>query len=396
MNIDKNTKEIGLVLACWGTSYGMNLQAFATQYIIEYMGYNSEILQFRSAHIWNNIMTDIGLLAYIPQVILNKYKKSRQNNEATIDEVHSKNEYLRIESAKAFRNKYLKNFTAQMNYKELQKYCLKYTSVLIGSDQGWLPGFSFGITSSLRFVPKGINRLSYATSLGVSSYPKYCYSSSRKVWNTFTRISVREQEGKDIIDTICQNEVDVKVVVDPTYLISKKEWDLLIAKKRLIQEKYVLCFLLGNDIKQQLFAKDFAEKKGLKLISILSNESTTEIDTTFADQTIIGAGPEDFVNYIRGAEYVITDSFHGIAFSIINERQLFVFYRKRADAKGKMSRNSRIDNIMRLWGIENRIISDYSVDNAIKTPEINYHHINEILEKKRLDSMNYLSEALSL
>lgn len=387
-------KKIGLVLACKGTSYGMNLQAFATQYIIESLGFNTEIIRFgnsSSPFIFDRYLI-VHLLKLAKRKIKNIIKKPQKNN----DIIHSKNYKDRIIVAQDFRNKYLHSFTEAMSGKMLTLYVKNnYHAVLVGSDQVWLPGFSFTNTTSLFFVPDGVKRIAYSSSLGVSLYPKYCYNSAKAAWIRFDTIAVREDSGKRIINDVCEGKKNVKVVIDPTYLITKEKWLEIIPYKRIIEEPYVLCFILGNNEEQQLCAKRYAKHMGLKLVSILSNESESSIDCSFADQIITGASIEDFINLIRGADYIFTDSFHGIAFSVINEKQIFVFYRKRDDAKGSMSRNSRIDNILNLWGISNRLIQYPSCDWTCKTCEsIDYSLVSKILEEKRIESLSLLQNAL--
>ena len=378
-----------------GSSYGMNLQAYATQYIIEKLGYLTEIIQFKTGSSFKGLTLDLGLLVYLPIREIQRHRSIKTENSSLCDEYHVYNDRLRVEAAQLFRQKRLHNLTAPMTFEELAEYSKKYSAVLIGSDQGWLPGFAFGRRNSLSFVPQGVKRLSYATSLGVASYPWYCFHSSRKVWKRFDSISVREEEGKEIIRRVCGDSVLVDVVLDPTYLISKKEWEQLIPFQRREKERYVLSFVLGNDVRQQECIRRYADTLKLKLVSILSNESSSPIDTTYPDRVIVGASPEDFINLIRGAEVVFTDSFHGIAFSIINKKQLFVFYRKRDDAKGKMSRSSRIDNILRMWDIQDRLIMDPDVNWIDYTPkEVDYQHVSSLIDMLQKKSFDYLTKAL--
>ena len=391
-----DNKTIGLLMSCNGSSYGMNLQAFATQYMIEKLGYDTEIIQFKSGSSFKGLTFDLSLFIVVPQLIINRFFSKRKiDNARFIDDIHLENNQVRIEAAKKFRDNRLHHFTKEMAFGELKEYSQKYAAVLIGSDQGWLPGFSLGRRNSLRFVPDGVIRLSYATSLGVSSYPRYLYRSSRAVWKSFDHISVREEEGRNIVKKICGEDFPVEVVVDPTYLITKEEWESLIPCEKQETDKYVLSFILGNNVEYQRCVRNFADFKKIKLISILSNESSSAIDMTYPDRVVIGASPEQFINLIRGAEYVFTDSFHGIAFSVINKVQFFVFYRRRAEDKNKYSRNSRIDNILRMWNIRERLIQEPTLDwNSESFKTIDYNKVHEIVERERIRSLEYLRQSL--
>ena len=394
----ENIKCIGLVMAYTGTSYGMNLQAFATQHVIEQMGYSTEIIPtLESTSSLKNVPFDWGLLIYAPKMLIKRLTESKRPKELypVWDDLHAENKRKRVEAAKGFRSRYLHSIGPKMSFDKLAKYSEKYDAVLIGSDQCWLPGFSFSRRSSLSFVPDKVRRLSYATSLGVSAYPWYLRSSSRKSWKRFDFVSVREEAGRKIIKDICGENFPVELVVDPTYLISYEEWLQLIPEKRMNEKKYVLSFILGNNKDQMMCAKRFAQAKGLELVSILSNESSADIDTTYPDRVVIGASPDEFVNYVRGAEIILTDSFHGIAFSVINKKQLFVYYRKRRETQAKYSRNSRIDNILQLWQIRHRLITDYTIDwQTSDIKEINYAKVDALVEQMRNHSFEYLHKAL--
>lgn len=395
MNNNTDRKIIGLVMAYQGSSYGMNLQAFATQHVIEKMGYDTEIIQFKPSSSLKGIPFDYGLLYFLPKHWIGHKIAKKHDQNLLADEIHKRNDDLRIEAARSFRANYLHSFTKEMTFDELTSYTRKFSAVLIGSDQCWLPGFSFGRRNSLLFVPENVQKVSYATSLAVSSYPRYCYHSSRNVWRRFAHISVREEEGRNIIKKICGNDFPVEVVVDPTYLISENEWKEIIPFDRKVEGDYVLSFMLGSDKLQLECVRRFADSKKLKLVSILSNEGFSDIDMTYADKVIVGASPADFINLIRGASFVFTDSFHGIAFSIINQRQLFIFYRKRAEDNKKTSRNSRIDNIIRMWGIENRLLKDPEIEwDTYAYQDINYDKVNARKSDMVSHSLIYLKKAL--
>ena len=384
--------KVGLVIAHTGTSYGMNLQAFATQYVIEKLGFDTEILRTKS-HFPEGIYLGHGIIHhFIAQAKRRRQKKIHNLNRLT-DDFHKKNNEERIKAAQTFRKDRLHNFSPVMDYKGLCKYSDRFKAVLVGSDQCWLPGFSFSYFNTLRFVPNSVKRISYATSLGVSEYPNYCRKSARDAWKKFDFLSVREEQGANVIREIC-GDIDVRVVLDPTYLISKEEWLSLIPIEENQSDNYILSFMLGNDDSQKEMIKKFARAKELKLVSILSNESSSSIDTTYADVLVTGASPEKFVNLIRGANYIFTDSFHGIAFSIINNKNFYCFYPKRDFAKGKSSRNSRIDNILHTFHLSDHLINDYGEDYEIEDKVIDYNTVNNILSDKRDESLQFLKLAL--
>ncbi|MPM94599.1 hypothetical protein SDC9_141747 [bioreactor metagenome] len=181
-------------------------------------------------------------------------------------------------------------------------------------------------------------------------------------------------------------------MADPTYLLTKEEWEELIPKEKVVEEKYILCYFLGNSDLIKKYARRFAEEKGLRLVSILSNECNSD-DNQYADEVLIGKSVEEFVNLIWNAEYVLTDSFHGLAFSVINQKQFLIFYRKRTDVKE--SRNSRIDNIVCSWGIEDRLIREPE-KMIIPAEDINYQEVSLKVQELRTKSLQFLKNALNV
>ncbi len=383
-------KKIGLVLSYKSTNYGAQLQAYATQLMVEKYGHETEIIDYSPKKGDRHIVLCKGLFTFL----YHYYRDSRLVKKHTTSDnaLFNEEKKQRTELYLDFIKRRFHNIVNVNGYTELAARGKGYDAVLLGSDEKWLPGFSFGNLTSLRFVPDNVRKISYATSLGVSEYPKYCWTTSRKAWNRFNYLSVRETQGADIIKQICGPDTKVTVVVDPTYLMTKQEWENVFHIEKKKNEKYIFCYFLGNDDTSKQIARKFADDNHLKLVSVLSTESFSEIDQTFADEIIRGASPEDFVNWIRGAEYVFTDSFHGTAFSVINEKQVYIFYRKRAETT---SRNSRIDNILEKWGISERLILpgitevDFSM---IK--DIDYSEVTSRVNAEREKSLRFLTEAL--
>lgn len=382
-------KRVGLILAYRGVNYGMLLQAYATQQFIEMQGYDTEILEYTRTN-YKHIRFTPWLAIYAVDEIIKKVKKRKQRKAEVLDEVHKKNILDRKAVSDIFIENKLKKRRVIKGAEALKIAGKDYDGVLVGSDQIWPPDAAFGNFTTLRFVPEETNKVSYATSLGVSKFPYYCRSSAAQFWKRMNHLSVREEQGKKIIQDICN--VPVEVVVDPTYLFTREQWKELIPEEKPIEGEYILCYFLGATKEHKQLARQFADKKGIKLVTILSTESVSNIDVSYADEVIVGKGPEYFINLIRNARYIFTDSFHGVAFSVINNKQFYVFYRTRIGSKN--SRNSRIDNILKMWNLEDRLIlNDTSVDD-FKNKEIDYRKVNVLLEKERLYSINFLIDAL--
>lgn len=385
--MEKHT--IGLCIAYTGTNYGQLLQAFATQQIIRKKGFCTEIIQYNSGMNKGIKLSYGAVIVAMKQIVKIIASKVSSTNKAPEDEMHKLNRLQRIIMADNFRRNKLSDIVYCNGIKELTNKSKDYYAVLVGSDQVWLPDVAVSNFFTLRFAAPGVRRISYATSLGVSSYPNYAKKSAGDFWKQIDFLSVREQEGKEIIQSIV--DVSVEVVADPTYLFTQKEWLELIPQEKVIEDGYILCYFLGDSDSIKKYARSYANMKNMRLVSILSDECNSA-DNKFADEVLTGKSPEEFVNLIRNAEFILTDSFHGLAFSIINQKQFLIFYRRRTDAKE--SRNSRIDNIVRLLDIEERLIRK---PERLEFPNssVDYNIVLKKIEDLRARSFEFLNNALN-
>lgn len=381
-------RKIGLCIAHTGTNYGQLLQAFATQEVIQNCGFETEIIQYISGKKKSIRPSYAAAVVAGKKIISAISQKIRKSDFEILDDLHQLNIKERICVSNSFRNNRFVNIVRCNGIDELRFKSKDYFAVLVGSDQVWLPDVAVSNFYTLRFAAPGVRRISYATSLGVSSYPSYVKKTAGDFWTKIDFLSVREQQGKNIIQSIV--DIPVEVVVDPTYLLTKERWEELIPSEKIVEDGYILCYYLSDSEPIKQYARKFANIKGLRLVSILSNECNSD-DSQFADEVLVGKSPEDFVNLIRNAEFILTDSFHGLAFSVINQKQFLIFYRKRVDVKE--SRNSRIDNIVCLWGIEDRLIRDPQ-KMEFPTNDIDYNAVSERVEILKSKSMEFLNRAL--
>lgn len=380
-------KKIGLCIAYKNSNYGTLMQAYATQHVIENLGCETEIIDYRSG-------IDRGYTISIESIIYLMISKSKKllTNLCAKDSVSSaqiRNSAQRSEIGNQFCNRMLHNIVRVNGKKALKNKAKEYDAVLVGSDQVWDPTAAFTYYYSLMFAPKGVKRISYSTSLGVDHYPWYVYRQAKVFLEKIDSLSVRERQGAGVIKDVCGR--NALVVLDPVYLLDKDEWEAIINNEKIIDEAYVLSYFLGDNPGMKKIAFDFAKERNLKVVSILSDEVNSN-DDDVSDIVLTNQSPENFINLIRNAEYVFTDSFHGFAFSVLNEKQVYITYRTRA---GITSRNSRIDNILSLLGLEKRLIFS-DVDNSSLTIDINYKEVNELLSHLREKSLCFLTDALNV
>lgn len=384
-------KKIG-VCACYDQkNYGSMLQVLATVIKIEELGYDYEIIRY-SRKLTLNLL--VRSLSRIPERLKfeaeqNRKRKKFASIEGLTQRVQQRNECFKIFCVDRFR----KFSPIYDTYSDLQKAASRYAAVLVGSDQLWRPeGYTTGFYN-LMFVPDNVPKIAYATSFGVSQIPENKKKIAKQFLSRMDYISVRELRASEMIKELIGR--DVPTVVDPTLLFTGEEWNNIIPLKKIIDEKYIFCYLLGSNPQHREWVNELKKCTGYKIVTIPFLDEFVEGDIAFGDNQIFDAGPAEFVNLIRNAEYVCTDSFHGSVFSILNHKQFVTF--NRFSDESKNSRNSRIESLLKQTGLQSRRMTkpDQKIDEVIMT-EVNYTQVEKRLVEMRGESITYLQEALKI
>jgi hypothetical protein len=300
----------------------------------------------------------------------------------------AKSDCIRAQAFEKFRDSNFDNFSKVIiNYDELCDYAKKFDSVVVGSDQLWLPAGLDTNFFNLMFVPENINKIAYAASFGVSKIPATQTNKTIHYLKRIEHISVREHSGQKLIKELTGREVPV--IVDPTLVIEKDVWDSNIPNERIYREDYIFCYFLGNNPQHREEAKKLSENTGLKIVTLRHMDEFIDLDESFGDYAPYDVGPGEFVNLIRHATYVCTDSFHGSVFSIINHKQFVSFNRYGENSKN--SRNSRLDSLFGQLGIERRFKGNI-IDDMMK--EIDYDTVEQNLLRLRVFAEDYIKDAL--
>lgn len=384
-------KKVGLVTCYFKSNYGSLLQAYATQKFLDSLKIENETI-----NIDKNIDFKKGKRKYYTSQIFNfTFVKSKLGMiklkfDKKINKELGKNISIREKKFKEFRNQF--RLTKELNtYAELKEYCKNFDNVLVGSDQLWLPVNVVSDYYTLNWVPDEINKISFSTSFGISSIPEKYEELYKKFLNRINYLSTREESGKKIIKDLTDR--DAKVVCDPTLLFNKEEWMDIQEERPIVNGKYIFCYFLGNSIEYRKFAERLKEKTGYKIVSINHCDEYVKYSDVFADEVPYDIGPAEFLNLIRNAEYVCTDSFHGTVFSLINNVKFFVF--RRYNRKSKVSTNSRLDSLLGTVNLKERLLEgDEDIDKAIEM-NIDFSDVNKKLEEFRNDSKEFLEKALN-
>ena len=369
--------KVGIITYHHHYNYGTMLQALALQKAIENLGFESEIIDFKQ----NNRLSTRDLLllrlkrmgVYLRQLkkyyLLSKSKKIFSERNNLFEEFYKTELHVG-------ENRY--NST-----RDLMDNPPKYDAYIVGSDQTWNP-YVAGCPEAfyLPFVDNDFLKGSYGPSLAVNNLNDAQKQFLRERLNKFSFISCREKTGTELIKEIVQKPVTT--VLDPTLLLDKKEWDNFCEDKQL-NSPYILTYFLGENKLHRKIVKELSERLSMNIIDI----PTTYLEVENKKNEKIYAGPRQFLNLIKNAMIICTDSFHGTIFSINYEKNFYSFC--KMDSNDKKSENSRLQDILEEFKLGNRLIS--------KTPDkienIDYEKVNKILNKRRQESKDYLINMLT-
>ena len=382
-------KKLGICACYQHKNYGSQLQSYATTVELARRNIDFEIIRYKKK------TTPLLLIKSLPRLLNPIFINDR------IIETSQKKMMLKLHPQlaqdNAVRNAAFDKFSQSRfkklspvyyGYEQLKEQSKKYTAVMVGSDQLWSPS---GITSNfynLMFADDNTVKISYATSFGVSQInPRY-----HKIYNTFLNrldfISVRENSGKKIVEELSSNKAEV--VCDPVILLDAEQWLKEIPNKRLYDEPYIFAYFLGKSAEYRDAVTKFAKQKGLKIVTEPHMDSYNKADENFGDYTPFDIGPAEFVNLIRNAEYVFTDSFHGSVFSMLYQKHFLVF--NRYSDNSSSSKNSRIDSFCKNYGLSDR---RYNGNIADVENKINYEDVLGKVDEHRQKSKAFLDRALA-
>ena len=344
-------KRIGIITRYYKSiNYGGNLQAYALCQFLNKNGYNAEQICFSEKTKDKSIKKTFlrRLFLKIKRIFKNPIRELFiAPNEKRLCKKYNVWE-RRTKAFYKFNTHSIPHSNEVFYTNSIFKCVEDYDIFITGSDIVWNLK-KYDPPYFLNFVPNSKIKMAYAASLGMNSLTEEQKKFLEKHLQGYLQISVREKDAVQLLKGI--TSVIPIQVADPTLLLSKSDWDS-ICSNRLISEKYVFCYFLGNNKKERVLAKKYAAKRGLQLVSIQPSVGTDPIllrDFQFGDIRLYDATPEDFISLIKYAECVFTDSFHAVVFSSIYQRDFFVFNRNKTN-----SLNTRIKSIVELLGTEER------------------------------------------
>lgn len=363
--------KIGILTFHASHNYGSMLQAYALQHVLSQMGHQNIII---------NLRTDAQKCLVMPQLEWEHPKSSLLNFlRMPCTSIALQRKYNRFEY---FLKNQLYCTQEYSNREEVEEdiKCQHYDAVIVGSDQIWNTECIDFDASYLLYFNLPIRKIAYAPSLGL--HPE-CLSEADKQFLAkhliyFHSLSTREERGAKVIKEI--SGLDAKVVLDPSLLLDKFDYQKLSYQKPIVKGKYI--FYYSPIDQPEIFEKALllSQKTNLKIV-------TTQYQPYYKGKDILhinDCGPREFLNIVQHACFTIGKSFHLLAFSLIFEKEFFIV---TGDT------DSRIANLLNPIRLNNRTISLSQKDLAMP-PAINYTQVQKRMDALKKDSMNFLKNAL--
>ena len=290
-----------------------------------------------------------------------------------------------------FNKHWNKMLPAVNGWNGLKKQAEDMETVVVGSDQLWRPSNIVGCYYTLEFVPDEVKKISFSTSFGVPELPKRLHRHARRFLSRLDHISVREDSGAEIVKQECGREA--KVVCDPTMMLTAEDWMHIQSVKPFAEGNYILMYLMGDNPKHREFVKKLRKATGFRIIGLLHGATYISYDEDVVDEKPFNVGPSEFINLIRYAQYVCTDSFHCCVFSILNSTKFFAF--RRWPDGSKFSANDRLYTLLKFTGLENRMLDGDENVNKCLAETIDYEDVLDRVALRRKESMDFLINALN-
>ena len=319
-------------------NHGASLQAYALQTYLSSLGHNVEIIDYKPDYLSNHyklwsvsnpvfdkpVVKQLYLLAKLPGRMIALRRKRK------FDEFTQKYHHL---TSKRYQSN-----------EELKANPPKADVYIAGSDQIWNTLFQNGRDEAfyLDFVPKGTKRIAYAASFATKDVVEEYKPFVRRMLQGFDSISLRERISLPLLESLGRN--DGVAVCDPVFLLSREQWNKILPTSS-IEKKYLLVYDTERSNKIRDIALSIAKERRLKIFNISGSRKS------YVDKDFWASSPIDFVQLIRDAEFVVSNSFHATAFSLIFHREFCVVNRSEAI-------NERMLSLLEQYGLQDRLITD--------------------------------------
>ena len=376
--------RIGILTQPLYCNYGGLVQCYALQQTLQRLGHEAIVLQRE----WNRKYTIKGACAYYAKLIVKRLLGRRESWHYYV--AKEKRDYIARETNK-FTHSHI-NPRSEHCYTTEELRCeverLQLDAIVVGSDQVWRPDYSpCQPNYFLDFLSdaSSIKRISYAASFGGDQWnwsPELTEQCARLL-QRFNAVSVREHSGIGL----CKEHfgVDAVQVLDPTMLLDKEDYVRLVPETK--QRGKLFCYVLDRTKEKQDVIKAIAHRTSLHPFENMPSLEPTAYNLYGDIEMCVAPPVEDWLSAFMEADMVITDSFHGCVFSIIFNKPFWVIGNKERGL-------ARFDSLLRLFNLQERLISPADLDSIDFYKPIDWEKVNQRRDDFKVAAINFIVNSL--
>lgn len=365
-------KNFGIVsynIHCNFTNYGSALQSWALSQAINKLGENGCKWRAKLIDYCPEILADKDPLNPMKNM-WDKDEKSRKMCELSLPAIHENykkfNEFYNNEFSKTKKEYRASNFDEVIKDEEISGFICGSDTIFcideFGLDDGYYANYD---------CMKNGQTIAYAASFGDSHFNDTSYNKLNKLLQNFKAIGLREN---DMVPYVKEHtDVMVQRVIDPTLLLEPQDYNKIVAP-RLEDNKYLLLYARRNNEKMSEYAEKIAKENNWKIIEISLQATNADKHRMFYE-----AGVEEFLSLVKNAEFVVTNSFHGMIFSVQFQKQFVIFSREQC--------NTKIQELLDVFGLYDRMLID---GNEKYNAVINYDDVFSKIDEERNNSISFL------
>ena len=361
--------KVGILTFPNSISYGASLQMHALYRAVEQLGHQPEIINYHNEYM--------------------KKEKHMRGGRSPLKSVLKTRVRMLMhhrlyQTFSRFEKQHLKMYPARpfTDARQLPTVGRRYDAVICGSDQVWNPRITNGdLSYFLDFCTEDTKRVAYAPSFGVEEFAEGFLDAIAPELRRFHALSARELPGKQLVELLTHRETPL--VTDPTWLMDVSDWEAMEKPHPAADGEYVLYFVVSQSEKLLRRCKAFAKKHGLKIVMVGGNPLTARRnrDPMFVYATDVG--PQQWLYLIHHARDVFTNSFHGTAFSVLFEREVYV--------QVPAHNGSRLRQVLERMEMQDHEVRE---EEELTEAPVDYDRARVAFAQLREQSLAYLKDAL--
>ncbi len=370
---------IGILTFYWADDYGALLQCYALKTYMSRFD-NTAVIPYYP----KNLRYRYRLLKY------SRSDKMRKKIRMVVHQLRTKEFYSRL-AAKLrmahFRRRFLTaDFRKLDSARSIPAYRPGISAYIVGSDQVWNPEITEGLQEGYFCAfpkPEGARFIAYAASIGSERLDVAYDARIARYFENFAAVSVREGTSASYIEKLYGREPET--VVDPVFLLEKKDWEQLLKNKDLSKKNYIAVYDTEYNEEMAHYIASLREK--LRLPVLVLRAEKRYYDWGGQEEYARGCGPLEFLEYLYHAAYVVTNSFHGTAMSIIFHKSFAAFPHSK--------RNARLEWLLHAAGLESRMA--HTIPEGVQGMEkVDWHQVDKALQEEIERSRSFIRKEILL